>query len=333
MRSPPGSVSPTATICASREPSASRTATGLGPASMEAAKAMVPPGPTAGQRPKWVIVPPAGAGSPRRETTRGRPPSTAKIAASTGANLSMPWNATTPASLRPTRSENLAKMPPMGVSSPAPASIWMRSPLVTKMPPGTALPSTTAAKATAPLALMAGGPKAAKTPPAGAGSPWATTFRNAPPLLTRMASSDSRPRRMVARKMMSPRALIAGTSRPASTLDGMPGAGLPVVATARRRPADHAKMPSTARPPDAAAQRREERDVAARVDGGDHRERLLAEAIEGAAAGRRIAGARDRAQGGRLGAGRGRRDAGGKEHEDDPADHEPARARAHTGGV
>ena len=124
--------------------------------------------------------------APRRGVAQARdharrPSSTAKIAAATGANSSMPWNATTPASLRSTRSENFAKMPPIGVSSPAPTSIWMRSPLATKMPPGAALPSTTAAKATAPRALIAGGPNAAKATPAGAASPWATTFRSVPP--------------------------------------------------------------------------------------------------------------------------------------------------------
>jgi hypothetical protein len=69
---------------------------------------------------------------------------------------------------------------------------------------------------------------------------------------------------------------------------------------------------------------REEGDVA-RVDGGDHREGFLAEAIEGAAARRGVAGAGDRAQGSRFGARRGR-DAGDQEREGDPADHQPARA-------
>ncbi len=52
---------------------------------------------------------------------------------------------------------------------------------------------------------------------------------------------------------MSPRVLTAGESRPATTLDAMPGAGLPVSATGRTRPADQAKIPSTALPPDTAA--------------------------------------------------------------------------------
>ncbi len=90
-------------------------------------------------------------------------------------------------------------------------------------------------------------------PPAGAGSPWATTLWSTPPRLATIASVDSRPRRTVARKTTSPRALITGASTPASTPDGMPGIGMPLVAIARSRPADHAKMPSTARPPVTAA--------------------------------------------------------------------------------
>src|SRR5690242_4254500 len=58
----------------------------------------------------------------------------------------------------------------------------------------------------------------------------------------------SRPRRTVARKATSPRALMDGASRLASTPEGRPGAGAPLSATARRRPLCAAKRPSTDRP-------------------------------------------------------------------------------------
>ena len=144
-------------------------------------------------------------------------------------------------------------MPPMGVSCPAPRTIRSWPPLDTKMPPGTARPSTAAPNATAPLRLSAGGPNAAKAPPAGAGSPWATTFWSWPRVHSSTASSVSRPRRTVARKTTSPRALIAGVSRLDSTPDGMPGAAAPLSATGRTTPLRATKMPSTDRPPAIAA--------------------------------------------------------------------------------
>jgi hypothetical protein len=82
----------------------------------------------------------------------------------------VPW------SLKPIRPENLAKIPPMGVSSPAARTMRIRPPLATKIPPGTARPSNAAPKAPAPSRFTLGEPKAAKAPPAGAASPCATTF-------------------------------------------------------------------------------------------------------------------------------------------------------------
>ena len=104
-------------------------------------------------------------------TLRVPAPSLVKIPADAGAFLRIAWTATTPVSPRAMRSENFVKMPPMGVSSPAPTSIRRRPPSTRKIPPGVPRPSMTAANATAPRLLRAGAPKAAKLPPAGAGSP------------------------------------------------------------------------------------------------------------------------------------------------------------------
>src|SRR2546425_7793160 len=158
-----------------------------------------------------------------------------------------------PVSLSPSRSENFAKMPPIGVASPAPRTIWIGPPFQTNTPPGTALPSTAAANATVPSRLIDGGPKPAKVPPAGARSPWATTFCSLPPVERSSAAMFSRPRRTVARNTMLPRALIAGASSAASVPEATPGAGPPLRAIGRRRPPRAAKMPSTALPPATAA--------------------------------------------------------------------------------
>jgi hypothetical protein len=71
-------------------------------------------------------------------------------------------------------------MPPDGAASPAPNTIRTPSADARNTPPGTARPSTTAAKATSPRLLITGGPKAANAPPAGAPSPWATIFCSRP---------------------------------------------------------------------------------------------------------------------------------------------------------
>ena len=148
-----------------------KAATSATPRSTDAVKPTAPPALRAGQSPKWEKTPPPGAASPIATTLRGRPPSTTNTAWAIGASLSAAVNATAPAPFRATRSENFAKIPPIGVSSPAPTSIRILPALATNTPPGTARPSTTAANATAPAALSAGTPKPAKAPPAGAGSP------------------------------------------------------------------------------------------------------------------------------------------------------------------
>src|SRR4030095_16990404 len=52
-------------------------------------------------------------------------------------------------------------MPPMGVSSPAPSTMRICPALDTKMPPGTARPSTAAPNAMVPSRFSVGGPQAA----------------------------------------------------------------------------------------------------------------------------------------------------------------------------
>ena len=144
-------------------------------------------------------------------------------------------------------------MPPMGVSSPAPSTMRRRPALATKIPPGTARPSTAAPKATTPSRFRLGGPKAAKVPPAGAASPCATTFCSWPRAESSTTSMVSRPRRTVARNATSPLALIVGASTLASTPEAIPGAAAPLNAMGRTRPLRATKMPSTARPSATAA--------------------------------------------------------------------------------
>src|SRR6266851_5669741 len=337
MRSPPGSVSPTATIWVSPVASASRIATDVEPLSMDAAKATAPVDPTAGQRPKWAIVPPPGAGSPSREIARVRPLSTTKIAASTGANLSMPWKAMTPASLSPMRSENLAKMPPIGVSSPAATTIWMRSPVATKTPPGTALPSTTAAKATCPPALTASAPHGGEEDhvaaridgrgvDTGEHARWHAR-RGAPGRGDRAQASggpgedalDGAPTRHRgrerdrARVVQGRRRMLAEAREPADSRHP--------VALARHRHEAAGALEEDPFVRAAPGEGREERDVAPRIDRRDDRQRFLAESVEAAAARHRVARTGERAEHVRLAGvrhgGRARRERGEQEQADE----------------
>src|SRR5262245_57293709 len=173
---PPGSASPTAAILDMPDAPVMNAAIGVGPASTDATNPTAPAALTAGHGPKWENVPPPGALSPVAATARMRPLSIENTAAAADAFLRPAWNATTPASLRATRSENLVKMPPTGVSSPAPTSIVILPASARNRPPGTPRPSTTAMKTSAPRLLSDGGPKPENTPPAGAASPCETTL-------------------------------------------------------------------------------------------------------------------------------------------------------------
>src|SRR5262245_60195353 len=135
---PPGNGSPTAAILEMPEGLARNAAIGLDAASTEATNPTAPEAFTAGQGPKWEKVPPPGALSPVAAIFRTPALSTANTAVAAELFLSPAWNTTRPASFSATRSENFVKIPPSGVSSPAPTSIEILPASARNKPPGTA---------------------------------------------------------------------------------------------------------------------------------------------------------------------------------------------------
>src|SRR5205823_922538 len=160
----------------------------------------------------------------------------------------------------------------MGVSSPAPSTMRSLPPFQTKIPPGTALPSTAPPKATAPSRLIAGGPKPANVPPAGAGG------------------------------CEHNRSVVVETGCRVLAEAGQAADALHAVALARdganaaARPHEETLLGATA------AERGEEHDVAPGVDRCYDRHRLRAETVEDTAARRDIARRHHLAQEHRLAA-------------------------------
>jgi hypothetical protein len=197
------------------------------------------------------------------------------------------------------------------------------------------LPSTTAANATAPEALTAGGPNPAKVPPAGAArhhrlgglapAPHGGEEDHVAARVDRGRVDAGEHRRRHARHRHAggrDRAEPAGRpgedalDRASARHRGREGDGARVVERRGRMLAKAGELADPGDPVaspghrddaagaleedalvgDASAERSEEGDVAARIDRCDDRQSLLAEAVEAAAARDRIAGAREGAE-------------------------------------